>query len=848
MARTNIVYNSAHPDIPLPEPALVEIGKPFTAAVPQTVSGWTFEGWYTDRNYTNKWVDGTIVTGDLDLFGKWSEGGGGDNMVNFAYTTNSEDKSAPIPNSILWPSNTRIYPENLPALPTPTVQTTTITGWYLDAQGLTLIDDSGVLVGEGGITLYAKSVNSEIHSVSFDYSVGRLNTETDENYPMPESATAAWDAEALGDDSVLPTELITGEIGETVELPLAEDMQALFADTSCEAEFKGWYPEPVASGDPITEVTIGDDTTVYALYEPVTEPEFVDVTYKIANVYIPKVEGGEIVPSDEKIAVEDAISLMPDVPCEYVGANNATADEVELSDYEWHDKVIKGSKYRLALPDNTNERTQDYEFGGYYSDLNCAIELGSVIEELNENITVYCKFVPKSEVVLPTEELTDTHNITFEVDGFAADSDVPSGGMMPPDMELPDATAHEPVEIDHEAFPDLVDAYIPTEMPACEGFKFVRWYYYDKDGNKVNYVPDETEITQDMVLHPEFEMVDLDQETTVKLVELTPDVIGAPAELDWKDVPTEPFKGMVNPKLVTVGSTFDVSTITFPELEDTFEVEGYYTIDNSGDVPTLVEFTTGTINEATTLYVRFNSTIAAPIDVVYHNDESSAEAQLIAPDFDYELAASTTNTGGLDYEPRPADLVSVANAGINPTVVISGYYSDSGYTSLFDPSATTTAGEEINIYPKIESLNKIMVTVDYIPKVYSLTGSNFQFEIPTAPELPLSNATATTYLFDANATGSDILAAVGIPPIMQFWKAKNHEYNNCYWYTVASDASQIPHPFNPEGFTLTEPITLYPQFEADMDYPNGVIRRDDMNLTLTNAVSSAAAAGVSTTE
>ena len=106
-------------------------------------------------------------------------------------------------------------------------------------------------------------------------------------------------------------------------------------------------------------------------------------------------------------------------------------------------------------------------------------------------------------------------------------------------------------------------------MPAAEGFKFVRWYFYDADGNKVNFVPDETEITRDMVLHPEFEMVDLDTKTTVKLVSLTPDMPGAPENYDWDDVPVAPFDGITNPKVVNIGSTFDVSAIELPELEPT---------------------------------------------------------------------------------------------------------------------------------------------------------------------------------------------------------------------------------------------------------------------------------------
>lgn len=74
--------------------------------------------------------------------------------------------------------------------------------------------------------------------MSFDYALGRLNTESNPDYPMPDSAMCAWDAEILGDDSVLPTNLITGEIGETVELSAATNMQDLFDGTECEAEFK----------------------------------------------------------------------------------------------------------------------------------------------------------------------------------------------------------------------------------------------------------------------------------------------------------------------------------------------------------------------------------------------------------------------------------------------------------------------------------------------------------------------------------------------------------------------------------------------------------------------------------
>lgn len=92
-------------------------------------------------------MDGTVITGDLNLFDKWSEGRTGGATVSFAYTDNSEGKSALIPNGIIWRANTRICPDDLPALPTPTAQIITITGWYLNPQGMTLIDAAGALVG-----------------------------------------------------------------------------------------------------------------------------------------------------------------------------------------------------------------------------------------------------------------------------------------------------------------------------------------------------------------------------------------------------------------------------------------------------------------------------------------------------------------------------------------------------------------------------------------------------------------------------------------------------------------------------------------------------------------------------
>lgn len=858
MAKIATNFASGHPDIQLPSPQEVVIGTAFTAAVPETAEGWTFEGWFIDRQCTIPWVDGTVINEDLDLFGKWTEIAKTSN-VNFKYTSNSEDESAALPEDIAWPINTKIFAYNLPELPVPTSSTTNITGWYIDAQGEMLIDENGLLVSEAGLTFYAKSESSAINSVSFAYAVGRLDPESDNEFPMPLTATAAWDAETLDDENVLP-EIKTGKVGDIIVLPTAAEMPDLFAGTEVAAEFKGWYPEPLASGTPLTSFVLGEeDQVVYALYEQKQEPEFVDITYKVANTYVPIVdESGSIEAGSEEITVEEAISLMPDIPCEYIGDLFNKNAETEISDYEWHDKAVKGSSYKLALPENVTERTADFVFGGYFKDINCNEPLNSEFLEINEDLVVYVKLVRKPEVVLPNDDLPKTYNISYEIDGFASGSDVPSGALMPPDLKLPDAVMFQPVEIDKEAFPDLIDKFVPAEMPACEGFKFNGWYFYNEFGEKVFFDPETTEIKSDLVLHPEFELLDLENKTVVQLVALTPDMTVAPEELAWQDVPERPFAGMTNPMTIALGSTFNVSDLDFSDL-DTFEVSGFYTLSLSGSNPTLIPFRSGVINSATTLYVQFKSTIDNPIEVIYHmplNEfgEVSEDNKRIEPDFDIEYASSLETTAiddkaGFGYEPRPEDLFLISEGtpveASNYFTIITGYFSDAGYTKVFDPNQETTAGETVEIYCKTEELEKIPVTVDYIPRLYSIPSGNFEFEIPTAPELPMSEQTATTYSFELGTSGQDILNTIGNPPMVEFWRPKIHEYNNCFWYSTVSGTISDPLPFNPTDFTLTEPIVLYPQFQADMSYPSGIIKRDDIKLELTNAVSNSSTASVS---
>ena len=57
----------------LPNDADLNYGDTYTAAAAPSVKGWTFSGWFTDEGCTTKYVDGTAVTADTTLYGKWAK-------------------------------------------------------------------------------------------------------------------------------------------------------------------------------------------------------------------------------------------------------------------------------------------------------------------------------------------------------------------------------------------------------------------------------------------------------------------------------------------------------------------------------------------------------------------------------------------------------------------------------------------------------------------------------------------------------------------------------------------------------------------------------------------------------
>lgn len=57
----------------VPASETVNIGTLFTPTAPAEVEGWKFDGWYKENDCTEKFTDGTTLTSDTTLYGKWME-------------------------------------------------------------------------------------------------------------------------------------------------------------------------------------------------------------------------------------------------------------------------------------------------------------------------------------------------------------------------------------------------------------------------------------------------------------------------------------------------------------------------------------------------------------------------------------------------------------------------------------------------------------------------------------------------------------------------------------------------------------------------------------------------------
>jgi len=138
-----------------------------TAANP-TKSGSTFDGWYTNSNFSTKWTNGTVVNSDITLYAKWNA-----TATNYTVTFNSNGGSAV--SSATVAAGTAYTPSA-----TPTRTGCTFDGWYTASDLKTKWTDGTAV--NSNITLFAKW-NA---TITFDAKGGSVS---------PASATVQADVE-----------------------------------------------------------------------------------------------------------------------------------------------------------------------------------------------------------------------------------------------------------------------------------------------------------------------------------------------------------------------------------------------------------------------------------------------------------------------------------------------------------------------------------------------------------------------------------------------------------------------------------------------------------------------------
>ena len=127
-----------------------------------TETGWTFCGWYTEPECTNKYDFSTPVTADVTLYAKWVEG-----TIVTSYTVTFDGNGvgpAPAPQGV-EPGHTAIEPE------APGMEGWTFCGWYTEPECVNKYDFSTPVTAD--ITLYAKWVRvnpfTDVHESEYWY-------------------------------------------------------------------------------------------------------------------------------------------------------------------------------------------------------------------------------------------------------------------------------------------------------------------------------------------------------------------------------------------------------------------------------------------------------------------------------------------------------------------------------------------------------------------------------------------------------------------------------------------------------------------------------------------------------
>jgi uncharacterized repeat protein (TIGR02543 family) len=194
----SVTYDSVYGELPTP-----------------TRTGYTFEGWFTERVEGEQVVSGDMVkiTSAQTLYARWNV-----NTYSVRFDANG---------GTVYPSENLVtYDSEYGELPTPTRTGYTFEGWFTSANGGTKIDSSTKVAITSTQTLYARwtaqtytvtfnanggSVSTTSKSVTYDTAYGDLPTPTRTGYSF-----VGWYTSSYGDTMVTQSTVVRITEGQTL--------------------------------------------------------------------------------------------------------------------------------------------------------------------------------------------------------------------------------------------------------------------------------------------------------------------------------------------------------------------------------------------------------------------------------------------------------------------------------------------------------------------------------------------------------------------------------------------------------------------------------------------------------
>ncbi|MDE6656941.1 MAG: InlB B-repeat-containing protein, partial [Anaeroplasmataceae bacterium] len=288
-----------------------------------TKDGYTFKGWYVDKEYTAPWNIDDSIERDITLYAKWTK------VLIYKVSFDSQGGSSVASVSLMEGSK-------LDKLQEPTKDGYIFKGWYVDKEYTALwnIDD----IIERDITLYAKWENiPKQFKVTFQYVGGGVFTIVtaveDEFLSRPEDAiipgyrldgwyvdeecTTPFDFEKdyIIKDTILYGKWVSIEVGYTITYQtnghgtapakLSETKKLpnpLPVLTETGYDFGGWFTDKDFKTLAVAGTAIQANTTLYAKWTK--KPIYYTVTYSIEDTTyntISVLEGGKITRPEEPI-------------------------------------------------------------------------------------------------------------------------------------------------------------------------------------------------------------------------------------------------------------------------------------------------------------------------------------------------------------------------------------------------------------------------------------------------------------------------------------------------------------------------------------------------------------------